>query len=208
MSDVILFFDTETSSLVDHKRSAGLHQPHAVQLAAILQSNDSTRELSSIIRPNGWTISPKAEEVHGISLERAQREGTPIEDVLQEFIWMLSMANIVVAHNITFDHKVVASEFIRLGLKEDLFAGKRFFCTMMESKGVLKIPGYYGDYKWPSLAEAYRALVGGEIEGAHDAMCDVQACRAIYWALQKRLRSPAEIVTDQLVDVFQQPSTE
>jgi DNA polymerase III epsilon subunit-like protein len=116
---------------------------------------------------------------------------------------MLRHADVVVAHNIAFDHLIVMSEYIRLGMQEpDPFRGKTLFCTMMESMNVCKLPGRYGKYKWPALQEAYSKLVGGEFTGAHDALGDIRACKAVYDALQ-RLRDPREVVADALVEAFQ-----
>ena len=58
---------------------------------------------------------------------------------------------------------------------------------MMASSFVLKLPGRFGNsYKWPKLSEAYETLVDEEgFEGAHDAMADVRACRAVYYKLKE-----------------------
>ena len=53
---------------------------------------------------------------------------------------------------------------------------------MVESKILL---GTRGDYKWPSLAEAYFFMFRKEVENAHDAGADVQACKEIYLWIQE-----------------------
>ena len=60
--------------------------------------------------------------------------------------------------------------------------GRQIVCTKESSTDVLKLPGKYG-YKWPTLAEAYRHYTGEEIEGAHDALVDTEACLAVYRGL-------------------------
>ena len=66
------FFDSETNGKADFKAPPEApHQPRLVQLAAILTTDDC-EEVSTInllVRPDGWTIGPEAEAVHGISTE-------------------------------------------------------------------------------------------------------------------------------------------
>jgi DNA polymerase III epsilon subunit-like protein len=54
---------------------------------------------------------------------------------------------------------------------------------MKATTSICKLPGKYGDYKWPKLQESHLHFFGKEFEGAHDAMADVRACAAVYWAL-------------------------
>ena len=57
---------------------------------------------------------------------------------------------------------------------------------MLSSMPVLKLPGRYGNYKWPKLEEAYKFLVDpAGFEDAHDALVDVKACAAVLDALEE-----------------------
>jgi hypothetical protein len=58
------------------------------------------------------------------------------------------------------------------------------FCTMLSSVEVCRLPGRYGDYKWPRLAELHQHLFGADFAGAHDAAADVMACLRCYFALR------------------------
>lgn len=49
---------------------------------------------------------------------------------------------------------------------------KSFPCIMLSATNFCKIPGYYDDYKWPSLYEAYATLCKGKIPQSHRAMDD------------------------------------
>ena len=65
---MILFFDTETTGLVDFKASpASVNQPHLVQLGCIL-SEDNGEEISRLsltVKPEGYEIPDNM--VHGIT---------------------------------------------------------------------------------------------------------------------------------------------
>ena len=87
------------------------------------------------------------------------------------------------AHNISFDQSIMLTALHRLGKKPNRMDGKSLVCTKEATTDVLKLPGKYDSYKWPTLAEAYRHYTGQEIEGAHDALADTQACLIVYRAL-------------------------
>jgi DNA polymerase III subunit epsilon len=195
---MILFFDTETTGMVDFNAPcSAVHQPDCVQLAALLCDNDGSElgSLNTLIKPNGWTISPEAQAVHGISLERCKATGISGRDALIEFIDMLLISELMVAHNIAFDLMIMDTMAYRTGIeigyrKAKLSIGveveypRKQFCTMRASTDVCKIPSRRG-YKWPRLTEAHKILCGTEMQGAHDAMCDVRGCKAVFFALRK-----------------------
>jgi DNA polymerase III epsilon subunit-like protein len=56
---------------------------------------------------------------------------------------------------------------------------------MQHTTNVLKIPGRYGDFKWPKLEEAYKHYYGEIFSGAHDALVDVRACRDVFLKVYK-----------------------
>ena len=63
-------------------------------------------------------------------------------------------------------------------------------CIMLASKDVCKIPGFYEEYKWPRLDEAYSMLVDGDpadIRGnqTHRALSDAVMASHILIALYK-----------------------
>jgi DNA polymerase III epsilon subunit-like protein len=46
-----------------------------------------------------------------------------------------------------------------------------------------KLPGKYGRYKWPKLAELHQVLFGEPFAGAHGALADARACMRCYFRL-------------------------
>jgi DNA polymerase III epsilon subunit-like protein len=192
---MILFFDTETTGLVDWKSPANAsHQPRLVQFAALLTDDEGNEEqsVSLIIKPEGFVIPEVVSALHGITQEKALRQGVPCEAVRLIFHDLCSAVSLLVAHNIKFDQMVMATEFARAGTP---FPDLRSFCTMQAMTPICALPGRYGDYKWPKLQEAHKRAFGIEFDNAHNALADVQACAKVYFwhrALQNDLKPEIE----------------
>ncbi len=109
-----LFFDTETNGLPRNWKAPITdlaNWPRLVQIAWILYDN-SGNEIERnyhIIKPNGFTIPYKASSIHGISTKRALSEGVDLIDVLEEFDRQIAKPSILVAHNMSFDEKIVGA---------------------------------------------------------------------------------------------------
>lgn len=181
----VLTFDTETTGLPDWKTpSGGDNQPHLVQLGAILADED-TREvidtLNVIIKPDGWVIPENTIEIHGISNERALAEGIPESEAFQRLMAMWA-GHKRASHNRTFDQRIIRIAAKRYGTEEqqEAWADKATYtCTAFGSRPIVKLP----KNKLPKLAEAYKFFTGKEIENAHTAMADAEACLAVYWGI-------------------------
>ena len=187
-NNIYLFFDTETTGLPANWKAPVSdinNWPRIVQIAWVLSTQDDGRLESKdfIIKPEGFSIPKESSDVHGISTEQAYEEGEDLLDVLTEFDKDLNKSNRLVAHNISFDEKVLGAEFIRKGVKNDFFE-KRRLCTMQKSTNYCKLPGRYG-YKWPTLSELHNVLFGKGFEDAHNAMGDVNATEKCFWELRK-----------------------
>jgi len=183
------FFDTETTGVpLNYKvpSSDTNNWPRLVQLAWILTDEEGNRIHTGnlIVKPEGFIIPSDATRVHGITTQRANEEGVPLAEVIEQFKADLDVATYIVGHNIDFDKKIVGAEMIRLGLK-DIMDSKKSYCTMQSSINFCRIPGKYG-YKYPKLQELYKKLFGTEFDNAHDAMNDIEATEKCFWELRKR----------------------
>ncbi len=183
-----LFFDTETTGVplkYDAPTSDLANWPRLVQLAWLL-TDDAGSEIRSaeyIVRPDGFTIPEAAARVHGIGTDRALRDGVELSTVLAAVIPDFERADLLVAHNIQFDEKILGAELLRAG-HADLPASKSKRCTMRESTDFCGLPGRYG-YKWPKLQELHMKLFGEAFAGAHQALVDVRACARCYFELKR-----------------------
>ena len=141
-----------------------------------------TEEKTAVINPEGFVIPESAERVHGITTERALAEGQDLESVLTEFAAALDASKICVAHNMSFDEKIMRVEFLRKKIPNTLFETEKI-CTMMASIEYCQLPGPYGT-KWPTLSELYRCLFHSELRETHDATDDVRACAQCFFELK------------------------
>ncbi len=190
-SDIrLFFFDTETTGL-PRRWDAPLKDldnwPRMVQLAWLLcdEAGNELAAANRIIRPQGYLIPADAARVHGITTERALAEGVPLADALDEVLPRIEEAACAIAHNVSFDEKILAAECLRLGRPHPLLQ-KKTRCTMKESTTFCALPGRYGDFKFPNLTELHRKLFNKAFDDAHDALADVRACKAAYFELRAR----------------------
>lgn len=73
------------------------------------------------------------------------------ENAWQEFAEVIDGADLLVAHNGGFDIGFVKAEAAEANVAINL--NKPMFDTMIRMTDYCQIPGYYGEYKWPRLAE-------------------------------------------------------
>ena len=125
---MILVYDTETTGLPrdwNAPISDSDNWPRLVQLA--WQLHDENGALLSrgnrIVRPDGFTIPFNSTKIHGITTDRALAEGSPLDEVVAEFMADAARANYVMGHNIGFDVNVVGAELLRLGQSAEPLTG-------------------------------------------------------------------------------------
>lgn len=193
MTNLLHVFDTETTDLLDFKKDL-MHesQPRICQLASALvdpETREIVEEQNVLIKPDGWIIQPGAQETHGITLEQCEADGIPMIAALEQFNAMKSRAVRRVAFNINYDKRMMAREAQLYGVPHDS-EGLDTFCAMTAAKPICALPptermlkyGFTG-HKTPNLGEAYRHFFGCDFENAHDAMADVRATIAVYFAI-------------------------
>lgn len=183
-----LFFDTETTDRLQFDAPHTDHrQPDAIQLAAILRDEDG-REMSTInfILHTPRRIEPGAEAIHKISKETSDRFGVTQVNGMYVLRDMLCNADIVIAHNIAFDRKVVNAAFFRCDIPEFPWESITQHDTMLAGVNVCRLPKAMGrGFKWPKLSEIYRHFFQEDIDGAHDALVDVRATARVYDELDR-----------------------
>lgn len=185
---MIVCWDTETTGLpTTDKRPtknnlADFNQCHIVQLSAI-RLDDAGVEVGTfnrIIRPEHYSsMPPEAERVHGVSFEKAMREGSSFDEVFREFIHFCGATRLCIAYNSQYDERMVGCELIRRGRSENLrwFRDHQFTCVYkMYQTQECKRSG--------KLVDVYRGYFGEDFEGAHDALADARATARVYFHLK------------------------
>jgi DNA polymerase III epsilon subunit-like protein len=185
-----LFFDTETTGLPKNYQAPlddFLNWPRIVQIAWGLYDSAGNHWESQnyIIKPVGFTIPEEATKIHRISQERALKEGVLLRGALEHFLRDVKSASYLVAHNISFDEKIIGAELLREKL-ENHIAGTEKICTMKSSAAHCRISNGRGSYKWPNLTELYKFLFSTSFPEAHDAVFDVKACAECFFELKRR----------------------
>lgn len=212
--NLAIVYDTETTGLPDFKKpSDAEHQPHIVQLAAAMVNLDTRQVIQSIdliVRPDGWSIPKEVSDIHGISHELAMDVGISEDDAITTFLALIEtpdskpLAPVFhqrIAHNCSFDDRIMRIAFKRY-LDDDGFADQfkaaPSFCTMRAATDIVKCPPTErmravgrNHYKNPNLGECVQHFFDKPLEGAHNAMVDVQACIDVYFAIQDHLANAA-----------------
>lgn len=183
-----LFFDTETTGLPQNWKAPVTNTanwPRMIQLAW-LQYDFNGHLLASgnhIVRPEGFTIPWDAVKVHGITTEKALSVGEPLVNVLDTFENVLRASSVLIAHNMSFDEKILGAEFLRNN-RANYLNGKKKVCTMESSTNFCALPGPYG-YKWPKLPELHYKLFRTGFAEAHNAAVDIQITVKCFWELKR-----------------------
>ncbi|MDF9799843.1 DNA polymerase-3 subunit alpha [Catalinimonas alkaloidigena] len=202
-----LIFDTETTGLPRDYNAPITdldNWPRIVQLSWQLHAADGKllNQQDYIVKPVGFTIPFNSEKVHGISTERALKEGHPLEKVLEIFNKDLERTQVVIGHNVDFDINITGAELVRTGLPTHLMDIQKLD-TKDESTDFCKIPGGRGGrYKWPTLSELHQKLFGVGFDEAHNSAFDVDAtARCFFGLLKEKVVKPYndEVPLDKII---------
>lgn len=106
MDRTFIALDTETATLGG--------APHLLELGAVrVEHGDAVDRFESLVRPD-VPVDPGATEIHGIGTDDV-RDSPPAAEVLERFTaW--AGEDLLVAHNASFDARVLGFEYRRAGL--------------------------------------------------------------------------------------------
>lgn len=174
---MIIYFDTETT---------GLAPGQICQLSYVMQDGNRVTAKNFFFAVD--YVEYGAQKVHGFSVELLEKlsGGKGFEKHIEEIEKDFNSADVVCAHNVSFDVGFFRKEFERCR-KE--FLPKECFCTMKNSITACKLTRpNSGGYKYPRLNElcAYLGITDREIQeysdklfgsraGYHDARFDTTA---------------------------------
>ena len=177
-----LYFDTETTSLPLCSAS-GYRMPGWPDVIQLAYAVDDEPIVCEYLLPD-QPVSTGSTEIHGITEEFLRENGRNPREVYERFLEACDRCDVLVAHNLTFDFKVVLAHLFRLDMDNSSLSGKERTCTMRASCNIVKAKQrlVHGKvlYKYPKLSEcvdAFRLKVDGEY---HDARTDVDALRKLH----------------------------
>ncbi len=189
----LLFLDLETTGLpiswnIPPKRHE--HWPRIVEVAYIITDYEGNEieNYRQIVKPEGWTIPTASVRIHKITNKIAEKEGINIMNILEDIAYVMSDADLFIAHNTEFDLQVLEAEFYRYDMDVSVIKQMYSFCTMKNFTDYCAIPSRrgYDDYKYPKLDELNRKVFGVSIPQAHSALSDVYAVMFCFFALKKK----------------------
>jgi DNA polymerase III alpha subunit (gram-positive type) len=206
-SKIILAFDTETTGLFP--KSGDQYEidklPYITQLSFILYDKKNKIVLKTynqyICIPNDVSILPFITELTGVTREKCDN-GVNIIDALNEFWIAYNQSNIIIAHNIVFDIKMIEVEIIRnseyLIDKKSTFMFNstynhikniKHLCTgnIGRNYSIVTFKSSNGNTykKMPKLGELYELLFKRPMVGAHNSLYDTDACLQCYLEMVK-----------------------
>ncbi|HQU34714.1 MAG TPA: hypothetical protein PLB88_10385 [Thermoanaerobaculaceae bacterium] len=156
-----LYFDTATTRFHTDQRTG--ERPHLMRLAWAL---DDEAPHSLLVRPSeAATIDPNTSAWHGITHADTLAHGLPIGHVMTMFVAAATNADRLLSFNAEFHRKQLARAMddARVPmLTQTEIRGLGDICLMRVCAPLCKIPGKRpgGEYKYPSLIEAFRHATG------------------------------------------------
>ena len=176
-------FDFETSGLPKGRRVSKVTPENlsnfdncrAVSLSAARFSSKGRliKTFDAIIRPDDFTIGTDSTAIHGITHERALKEGRPFTNVFWDFMDFIGpRTKTLVAHNAQFDINCLQSEMLRHGLPLEQLDDFVVRCTLELYRERFMSP--------IKLTKLYADIFGEEFDDAHNSLADSIACGRVY----------------------------
>jgi DNA polymerase III epsilon subunit-like protein len=182
----VLVFDTETTGVIP-KLFLPIHKmPYIVQLAFVMYDTDTNTLISNfsfnelINIPSHVEIPEGASKVHNIYKNDCKSKGIPIQKAITSFATAYSKADIIVAHNIVFDNRMIMIECERYNIP-CFITEEISLCSMKLTRnfcGIIAVNSKTGEkyIKNPKLEELHQKMFNWKPKFLHDALVDLMVC--------------------------------
>jgi DNA polymerase III epsilon subunit-like protein len=210
----VFVFDLETTGLPPKDKFGKRLQlerdtfhlfPRAVQLCALLY-NMENKTIETCVEDivavtDDVEISEEAVNIHHITKDMTKEKGIQINILLKKFFELITLADVIIAHNISFDADVIKTELYFLYQENPRLLKKYLdivdkkiieegYCTKENTTKLCKLPfpnrKSSTAFKWPKLVELHQHLFGYIPDGLHDAKTDCLVCLKCYLKLIKK----------------------
>lgn len=147
---LVLGIDTETTGIDIQKDSI-------VELGAVLfdisdnGSWEPVESFCSLVYEDGYIISPEAEKVNGISIQKLKEEGISLRRAIEEVLLLAARADYIIAHNAQFDLGMLSNQCQLKKISAVEIFNKPWLCSIEdlpsnEGKKCLKLSHLAVDY--------------------------------------------------------------
>ena len=175
-----LFLDIETTGIPPYFKGfpdatdlKKYENARALQISwIVVKDNVIVQDTNCIIKP---TFRISNSHIHGITRERAEKEGMDMTKALAYFAEDCREAERLVCHNVDFDLNIIKSELHRANMTSRIDELERF-CTMKQA---------CRNRKWPKLVDLYETFFR-QTYPAHNALEDAYACLRCYYMLTEK----------------------
>ena len=183
----LLSFKTETNGLpLWRERSNNEGQPHIVRLAAVLcnaETQEIIGDMDVLIRPDGWTIPQETIDVHGITVERAEKEGIAESVAIEVFLIMVREASTVVSSNKQFNSRIIRIALKRFSTDVHQEAWndnkENHFCAMKMAKDDT-------GNKSLILSDAFAHYTNQQAEDNSDSLVNAASSAKVFFAINSK----------------------
>lgn len=165
--DPFYALDTETTGFSPAK-------DRVIEVALVLfEGGEPVERMSALVNPGSVSIPRVVQEMTGIT--PTHLKGKPTFDRLARPLWGRLCGVWLVAHNLSFDKRMLSAEFTRAGLEWPVLAGE--ICTQTLAKKL--------GQRLKKL-EPLCASFGIHIESAHRALDDAEGCGRLLVAMHRQ----------------------
>jgi len=183
----VVVFDTETNGATFPDGRLDTSNQEIVQLAWIVSYPNGTETRKNHIIRGATHINYRVP--HSITIEYTRTHGEEFAVAVDEFMSDVMAADVVIAHNISFDRIVIVNAMKLNNIPSLTFERKlrtHGFCNMYKHVNVCKILGRTGKNKKPTLSETYNYYYNEMPSGAlHDALYDCEVTLMCYKEYKK-----------------------
>lgn len=166
-----IYFDTETTGLVKNEALPPSKQPRIIELAMVSVDERGEKEFTTLLDP-GVSLEPAITQITGLT-DADLKDAPKFEQIVPGLVEFVKGADILVAHNVRFDHLMLLFELRRLDL-EHRFPWPFKWVDTVEVSGGKK------------LADWAKELLGAQFTNqSHRALDDVRLMMRCLDAHQK-----------------------
>ena len=175
----ILVFDTETTGLPERNASIKDTEkwPYIIQLSFICfdtSNNNIIKKYDNYIKIKS-TIELTDEIKKLTNIDETNIEnGVPIKEALTEFNKYMNISNLIVAHNVSFDKRVIMVECFRNKIKQQFVKfnyNKQIrideYLTMKNNRHLFE------NKKYPKLIELHKKIFDEDVNNLHNSFVDI-----------------------------------